>query len=90
MAGASLVLLGAVAYRRGAVPAVLGAARAHDALVHRGLDTVVLLDVQLGQGVVVEHRGLADVTERRGVHDVPAHTRVNRRKGIREGRKGER
>ena len=80
-----LVLLGAVAYRGGTVPAVLGATGAHDTLVHRGLYAVVLLDVQLRQGVVVEHRCLADVTEGRGVHDVPARTRVIK-DGEREGR----
>lgn len=75
-----LVALGAVPHRGVAVPPHLGAAGAHDPLVHRGLHAVVLLDVQLGQGVVVEHRCLADVTEGRGVHDVPARTRVNRGK----------
>lgn len=66
-----LIALGAVPHRRVAVPPVLGAAGAHDPLVHRGLHAVVLLDVQLGERVVVEHRCLADITEGRGVHDVP-------------------
>lgn len=66
-----LVALGAVPHGGVAVPPHLGAAGAHDALVYRGLHAVVLLDVQLGEGVVVEHGRLADVTERGGVHDVP-------------------
>lgn len=67
-----LVALGSVAHGGVAVPARLGAPGAHDALVHSRLDAVVLFDVQLGEGVVVEHRGLADVTEGGSVHDVPA------------------
>lgn len=67
-----LVALGSVAHGGVAVPAHHGATGAHDALVHRRLHAVVLLDVQLGKGVVVEHRRLADITEGGSVHDVPA------------------
>lgn len=69
-----LVALGPVPHGGVAVPAVLGAAGAHDTLVHSRLDAVVLLDVQLGESVVVEHRRLADVTEGGSIHDVPVRT----------------
>lgn len=70
-----LVALGAVPDGGVAVPPHLGAAGAHDPLVHGGLHAVVLLDVQLGERVVVEHRRLADVTERGSIHDVPGMAR---------------
>lgn len=66
-----LVALGAVPDRGVAVPPHLGATGAHDPLVHRGLHAVILLDVQLGESVVVEHGRLADVTERGSVDNVP-------------------
>lgn len=68
-----LIALRPVADRGLAVPTRIGATRAYDTLVHGGLDAVVLLDVQLGQGVVVEYRSLADVTKRRRIHNVPVH-----------------
>lgn len=71
-----LVALGAVPHRGVTVPPHLGAAGAHDPLVHRSLHAVVLLDVELGEGVVVEHGRLADVTERGGVDDVPVGGRA--------------
>lgn len=77
-----LVTLGSVADGGVAVPAHHGAPRAHDTLVHGRLHAVVLLDVQLGEGVVVEHGRLADVTEGGSVHDVPARSvRRGRKKG---------
>ena len=39
--------------------------------MHGGLDAIVLLDVQLGKGVVVEGGRVADVAQGRGVDDVP-------------------
>ena len=69
--GVCSVALGPVAHGGLAVPAHHGAAGAHDALVHRCLHAVVLLDVQLGQRVVVEHGRLTNVTEGGCVHNVP-------------------
>ncbi len=38
--------------------------------MHGGLDAVVLLDVQLGEGVVLERAGLLDITKSRGINHV--------------------
>lgn len=65
----SLALAGALALRGRAVAAVILAAGADEALVHGGLDGVVLLDVELGQLVILEHARLLDVTGRGLVHD---------------------
>ena len=62
--------LAAEARRRVAVAPVRAAARPHDALVDGGLDAVVLLDVDFGERVGLEGRGVADVAHRGGVDDV--------------------
>lgn len=53
-----------------AVLAVQDRSDSDDSLVDGSLNAVVLLDVQLGHGVVLEGRGLLDVSEGRGVNDV--------------------
>ena len=64
-----LALAGALALRGRAVAAVILAAGADEALVHGRLHGVVLLDVELGQLVVLEHARLLDVAGRGLVHD---------------------
>merc|ERR1719201_1699343 len=62
--------LAAEARRRVAVAPVRAAARPHDALVDGGLDAVVLLDVDFGERVRLEGRGVSNVAHRGGVDDV--------------------
>ena len=52
----------ALSLRRGTVAAVLLAAGADKTLMDGGLHTVVLLDVKLGQLVVLKDTGFLDVT----------------------------
>lgn len=62
----------ALPLRRVTLSSVLLAAGTDEALMHGGLDGVVLLDIKLGQLVVLEDAGLLDVT-RRGLVDDGTH-----------------
>lgn len=68
---AALVPASAVADRGSADLSRLGTAHAHDTLVDSRLNAVVLLNVQLGQSVVLVGAGIAQVTLGRGIDDVP-------------------
>jgi hypothetical protein len=67
----SLLALRALAHWCVPVAASLSRAGPDNALVHSCFDAVVLLDVQLWQSIVLVDRGLADVTQRGGIHNVP-------------------
>merc|ERR1719478_1414464 len=54
------------------------AAHAHDTLVNGRLHTVVLLDVNLGELVALDARGLLDVTQRRRLHNVAHNEALDR------------
>lgn len=66
----SALLLLAEARRRRAVAAAFDRAHAHNALVDRRFNAVVVLDVDLRQRVRLVHRALLQVTDRRLVHNV--------------------
>ena len=54
-----------------------------------GFDAVVLLDVQLGHGVVLEGGSFLDISEGRGINDVSDHESLDSlilRDGLRSGR----
>lgn len=68
--GSHLSLLNTLSSRRLTVAASLDRADAHDSLVDGGFDAVVLLDVQLGHGVVLEGGRFLDISEGRGINDV--------------------
>ena len=64
-----LTSTGTLPLRRVTLSSVLLAAGTDEALMHSGLHGVVLLDVKLGQLVVLEDARLLDITGGRLVHD---------------------
>ncbi len=64
------LLLEGGAGRRVAVLSILSRTHSNNSLVDSSLNAVVLLNIELGEGVVLVDRGLLKVTERGSVDDV--------------------
>lgn len=66
----NLSLLNTLSFWGLTVAASLDRSDADNSLMHSSLNAVVLLDVQLRHGVVLEGRGILDISEGRGINNV--------------------